>query len=159
MKTPITQEPNRLGVLGGDLQGFPNGRRLADDVVDIEILALEGQLRGADTSALKGGDAVNQNDVRFRDHFPYVATANNVGVNVTRDGGPDKDGDKEDKDRDKRGIFDEGGFFALGGGSGGINFPSTPALTGAAALTLLATGVWMLRRRPDVVLVRGGAHH
>ena len=36
------EEASRLGVIGGDIQGFPNGRRLADDVVDIEILALEG---------------------------------------------------------------------------------------------------------------------
>jgi len=32
-----TENPSRLGVLGGDLAGFPNGRRLADDVTDIEI--------------------------------------------------------------------------------------------------------------------------
>ena len=31
---------NRLGVLGGDLAGFPNGRRLEDDVTDIELRAL-----------------------------------------------------------------------------------------------------------------------
>ena len=30
---------NRLGVLGGDLAGFPNGRRLEDDVTDIELRA------------------------------------------------------------------------------------------------------------------------
>ncbi|MGH3870422.1 MAG: DUF4331 domain-containing protein [Pseudonocardiaceae bacterium] len=158
MKTPVTAEPNRLGVLGGDLQGFPNGRRLADDVVDISILAVEGELRKADTSALKAGDAVNENDVRFRDHFPYVATANNVGVNVTRDGGHDKehsgpDKDK-DKDKDKGGLNPFGeGVFPFFGGSGGIDFPSTPAVTGVAALTLLASGVWMLRRRPQAVAV------
>ncbi|MGI9064329.1 MAG: DUF4331 domain-containing protein [Pseudonocardiaceae bacterium] len=141
LTTPVTAEPNRLGVLGGDLQGFPNGRRLTDDVVDIEILALEGALRGADTSALAAGDAVNQNDVPFRDTFPYVATANNVGVNVTlREEGLDK-----------------GGVIPPVGGPGGISFPSTPVTTGVAALALLATGVWMLRRRPEVVSVRGTA--
>jgi len=31
-------------VLGGDLAGFPNGRRLADDVTDIELRALAGVL-------------------------------------------------------------------------------------------------------------------
>ena len=39
---PPTHEPNRLGLLGGDLAGFPNGRRLADDVVTIELRAVAG---------------------------------------------------------------------------------------------------------------------
>src|SRR5205823_3850082 len=34
MAVAPTVKPNRLGVLGGDLAGFPNGRRLKDDVVD-----------------------------------------------------------------------------------------------------------------------------
>src|SRR6266567_3722715 len=33
---------NILGVLGGDLAGFPNGRRIVDDVVTIELRALAG---------------------------------------------------------------------------------------------------------------------
>jgi hypothetical protein len=37
---------NDLGVLGGDLAGFPNGRRPFDDVADIELRALEGALCG-----------------------------------------------------------------------------------------------------------------
>ena len=42
MATPPSDSPNRLGVLRGDNAGFPNGRRLADDVVDIELQALAG---------------------------------------------------------------------------------------------------------------------
>jgi hypothetical protein len=38
---------NDLGVLGGDLAGFPNGRRPYDDVVDITLRAAEGALCGA----------------------------------------------------------------------------------------------------------------
>jgi hypothetical protein len=34
--------PNPLGVLGGDVAGFPNGRRLTDDVVDIALRAMAG---------------------------------------------------------------------------------------------------------------------
>ena len=34
--------PNRLGLLAGQNDGFPNGRRLGDDVVDIELRALAG---------------------------------------------------------------------------------------------------------------------
>ena len=46
MSTPVTAEPNRLGVIGGDTQGFPNGRRLGDDVIDIALQVVEGELVG-----------------------------------------------------------------------------------------------------------------
>lgn len=39
---PPSQNPNDLGVVGGDLAGFPNGRRLRDDVVTIELRAIAG---------------------------------------------------------------------------------------------------------------------
>ena len=66
--------PNRLGVLAKDTAGFPNGRRLTDDVVDIELQALEGAVRtGKLVPALAAGDGVNTNDVAFGDTFPYVA--------------------------------------------------------------------------------------
>jgi hypothetical protein len=42
MAVPPTSSPNRFGVLGGDLAGFPNGRRVADDVVAIELRAIAG---------------------------------------------------------------------------------------------------------------------
>src|SRR4029077_10625420 len=34
---PPSATENRFGVLAGDTGGFPNGRRLADDVTDIEL--------------------------------------------------------------------------------------------------------------------------
>jgi hypothetical protein len=77
-----TASPNRLGVLAGDNAGFPNGRRLGDDVVDIELQALEGAVTvdatGAPTGVnlvqpLAAGDGVNVNDVAFGGSFPYVA--------------------------------------------------------------------------------------
>jgi hypothetical protein len=39
---PTTSKPSRYGLLGGDLAGFPNGRRVADDVVSIELRAFAG---------------------------------------------------------------------------------------------------------------------
>ncbi len=67
-------EPSRLGVLGKDTAGFPNGRRLADDVVDIELQALEGAVRtGKIVEPLAAGDRVNTNDKAFGSSFPYVA--------------------------------------------------------------------------------------
>jgi hypothetical protein len=74
--------PNRLGVLAGDLQGFPNGRRLTDDVVDIELQALEGAAQtGKLVDALAKGDAVNANDNPFASSFPYLALPNVGAVN------------------------------------------------------------------------------
>jgi hypothetical protein len=42
MAVPPSSAPSNLGVVGGDLAGFPNGRRLADDVVNIELKAIAG---------------------------------------------------------------------------------------------------------------------
>jgi Domain of unknown function (DUF4331) len=39
---PPTKEPNPFGLLGGDLAGFPNGRRIEDDVVSISLRAIAG---------------------------------------------------------------------------------------------------------------------
>jgi hypothetical protein len=75
-------KPDRLGVLGGDLQGFPNGRRLTDDVVDVELQALEGAAQtGKLVGALAAGDGVNANDQPFGKSFPYVALPNEGAVN------------------------------------------------------------------------------
>ncbi len=70
---PVTPaaKASRMGVLGGDNAGFPNGRRLSDDVVDIEEQAVAGFLEGKKVPL---GDGVNSNDRNFMTHFPYVAT-------------------------------------------------------------------------------------
>jgi len=68
--TPPSATPNRFGVLAGDTQGFPNGRRLSDDVTDIALRVVGGFLKG---NKLPLGDGVDSNDVAFRDTFPYVA--------------------------------------------------------------------------------------
>ena len=70
MTTPVTEDPNRLGVIGGDNQGYPNGRRLADDVIDITLQVAEGELVGSPNDL---GDGVNTNDAAFSDTFPYLA--------------------------------------------------------------------------------------
>ena len=61
---------NRLGVLGGDLAGYPNGRRLEDDVIDISERAVGGVLIG---HSLPLGDGVDANDVPYLTSFPYQA--------------------------------------------------------------------------------------
>jgi hypothetical protein len=60
---------NRFGVIAGDNAGFPNGRRLGDDVVDIEERVIGGFLIG---NKLPLGDGTDQNDVAFPSAFPYV---------------------------------------------------------------------------------------
>jgi hypothetical protein len=68
-----SSNPNRLGVIGGDNAGYPNGRRLADDIIDIDLRVVEGVLTGAKGQAASLGDGVDANDVPFGTSFPYVA--------------------------------------------------------------------------------------
>jgi uncharacterized protein DUF4331 len=78
-------DPNPLGALAGDFQGFPNGRRLADDVTDIEVRALACGY-GPILAAALGlcdlspnnvlGDGVDANENTFLSSFPYVAAPN-----------------------------------------------------------------------------------
>ena len=75
--------PDRLAVLDADLCGYPNGRRLGDDVIDIDLRVF-AQGYGPFLSAAFGlpnkspnnqlGDGVDSNDVSFSNAFPYVAT-------------------------------------------------------------------------------------
>ncbi|MGW2784574.1 DUF4331 domain-containing protein [Streptomyces populi] len=65
-----TMHPKRLGVLDGDNAGFPNGRRLGDDVIDAALQVVEGELVGSKNDL---GDAVDKNDKGFEKYFPYVA--------------------------------------------------------------------------------------
>jgi hypothetical protein len=89
MAIPPSAEPKRLGVLEGDFAGFPNGRRLTDDVVDIELRAFACSY-GAVASLVEDlgqcggnahrepnnlvGDGVDANERSFSPAFPYVAT-------------------------------------------------------------------------------------
>ena len=77
MAIPPTSSPNRLGVLGGDLAGFPNGRRVGDDVLDIVLQAAAGAtpltpayLRSPNNQL---GDGVDKNDLPYLTVFPYLA--------------------------------------------------------------------------------------
>lgn len=62
--------PNRLGVFGGDTAGYPNGRRLEDDVIDISERAVAGKLKMNPNADLLG-DGVDANDVLSLGAFPY----------------------------------------------------------------------------------------
>jgi len=69
--TPPAKQ-NDLGVLGGDLAGFPNGRRPYDDVVDITLRVAEGALCGAIGTC--GSDTKDPNN-----GAPYTDGARSAG--------------------------------------------------------------------------------
>ena len=76
---------SRLGVIAGDLGGYPNGRRVGDDVVDITLrvgagILLPGNSCAGGTVSCNTapnnvlGDGVTQNDRPYRTTFPYLAS-------------------------------------------------------------------------------------
>lgn len=80
--TPL-DNVSRLGLIAGDAAGFPNGRRLMDDVVDIVLRVGVGGVLTTDANgnSLNDfpnnslGDGVNVNDAPYRTAFPYLADA------------------------------------------------------------------------------------
>lgn len=83
MAIPPAAQPKRLAALDGDLAGFPNGRRLTDDVVDIEVRAVAcgygpilNQLLGLCNLSPNNtlGDGVDANDKPLLKSFPYLST-------------------------------------------------------------------------------------
>ncbi len=82
LSVPVTKRPSRLGVLGGDNQGWPNGRRLGDDVVDIAEQAVAGFLKG---TKLALGDGVDADDRQQLPSFPYLADPQSGFANTKGD--------------------------------------------------------------------------
>lgn len=88
--TPMASR-KRLGFIAGDSAGFPNGRRVTDDVVDIALRAVAGIFCSTCTTNGQAfdptkipllGDGINVNDIPTQETFPYVAFAHN-GVTST----------------------------------------------------------------------------
>jgi hypothetical protein len=86
---PTTSNPSNLGLLGKDVAGFPNGRRVFDDVVTIELQALAGATLALvdktfvpDAAATKVTDGLTSNatdvtasgTVTYLPNFPYLGT-------------------------------------------------------------------------------------
>ncbi|MBI2528233.1 MAG: DUF4331 domain-containing protein [Candidatus Rokubacteria bacterium] len=78
---PGSPVASRLGLLGGDPAGFPNGRRVFDDVTDITLRLVVGGVLAAPFPGFdpniggRLGDGVNVNDAPYRTDFPYLADA------------------------------------------------------------------------------------
>ena len=78
---PPAKTPNPLGVVGGDLAGFPNGRRVTDDVTNIELKALAGATIPLVNKSFVPDAAVGDVEqgitplaTRTQATFPYAAT-------------------------------------------------------------------------------------
>jgi hypothetical protein len=76
---PPTRRPNRLGLVAGDPAGFPNGRRLVDDVVTIELRAIAGltiplvdPTFTPDGAASAVTDGTRDTNAPISDSFPYL---------------------------------------------------------------------------------------
>jgi hypothetical protein len=83
--------PKRLGFLAGDANGFPDGRRLTDDVIAIASRAVAGILVSASKYGTAIGDGVNTPAVSPSTAFPFV-TAAYSGRNSSHNAGPGQPG-------------------------------------------------------------------
>jgi hypothetical protein len=80
MAIPPASKPKALGLIGGDAAGFPNGRRVFDDVVTVELRAIAGatyplvdKTYKPDAAAALVTDGLSSDSTRYQRHFPYLA--------------------------------------------------------------------------------------
>jgi hypothetical protein len=151
-----TDQPNRLGVLAQDFQGFPNGRRLTDDVVDIELQAVEGAAQsGKLVDALAKGDGVDSDDAQVSNDFPYVALPSNTAVNGGTAAAP-----AANAPTDAPGADPSTTPAAFSTGQQMIGTSTAVAIAASAvsvALAVLLLIGWRQRRKVAVVSGRGGS--
>jgi uncharacterized protein DUF4331 len=78
---PPAKKENAFGVIGGDVAGFPNGRRIADDVVSISLRAIAGATvplvdekfkPDAAATAVEQGLSIKDVSAKPLEHFPYL---------------------------------------------------------------------------------------
>ena len=86
---PPSKDPKATGLVGGDAAGFPNGRRVFDDVVSIELRAIAGATYPLvnpsykpDAAASLITDGLGPNNSRYLNTFPYLAGPQS-GYNTT----------------------------------------------------------------------------
>lgn len=148
MSIAPTAQPKRLGVLDGDTQGFPNGRRLSDDVIDIGLQVLMGELVG---SANDLGDGVNASTQPLLPNFPYVALPTSGSSLAPRGVSPANlpAAAAPVNPAAPGGSTTPRGAVATGaGGTAGGSFPVLPA---ALALAGMVMGGWGLAQRRRTV--------
>ena len=135
MSIAPTAEPNRMGVIGGDKAGFPNGRRLGDDVVDIALQVMMGELKDSPNDL---GDAVDVNDVESAAAFPYVGLPHSG----SKDGGT-----TEVQNASTSRSAPAGGVAAGGGGArGDQSLPIVPLAAGVISIALAGVALGSRRK-------------
>jgi Domain of unknown function (DUF4331) len=79
MAIPPASKPNAAGLVGGDAAGYPNGRRVFDDVFTIEVRAIAGvtiplvdKSFTPDGAASKVSDNLTPSSDRYMAAFPYL---------------------------------------------------------------------------------------
>ena len=83
MAIPPSASPNNLGLLGNDAAGYPNGRRVMDDVVTIELRAIAGvtyalvdKTYTPDAAATKVTQGITKPNTPPLASFPFLGTPN-----------------------------------------------------------------------------------
>jgi hypothetical protein len=78
---PPAKTPNPLGLVAGDAAGFPNGRRVFDDVVTVELRAVAGltiplvdKTFTPDDAAGAIKDGTSNTNSAYLKSFPYLGT-------------------------------------------------------------------------------------
>ncbi|MDQ6851092.1 MAG: DUF4331 domain-containing protein [Actinomycetota bacterium] len=78
---PTASNPSPLGLLGNDLAGFPNGRRVFDDITSVELRAIAGatyplvnKSYTPDGAAALLTDGLDPNSTSYVRNFPYLGT-------------------------------------------------------------------------------------
>ena len=81
MAVPPASKPNPLGLIGGDLAGFPNGRRVFDDITSVELRAVAGATYPLvnknytpDAAAALLTDGLTAANTTYLPQFPYLGT-------------------------------------------------------------------------------------
>ncbi|MFF0792494.1 DUF4331 domain-containing protein [Streptomyces spiralis] len=133
-----SMHPKRLGVLDGDNAGFPNGRRLTDDVIDASLQVVEGELVGSKNDL---GDAVDANDKKFEKSFPYVAEPTSGSRGPLAKG---TTGGADVRSQIGDALKPAG---SSSGGSGDTVLIAGSAASGAAGILLVGTALAWWRRR------------
>ncbi len=139
---PPAKTPNKLGLVGNDAAGFPNGRRVSDDVVAIELRAVAGALiplvdpsYTPDKAASLLTDGTTNTNGIYPSTFPYIANPNN-GYTY-RPGTPSP--------VTQVSVMPSGGVATGGGSTSGMQDTGLAAVGGAALVG--AGGLLALRTR------------
>ncbi|MER6354429.1 DUF4331 domain-containing protein [Streptomyces sp. NPDC001634] len=128
-----SMHPKRLGVLDGDNAGFPNGRRLTDDVIDEALQVMEGFLVGQKTGL---SDKVDAADGKFGNSFPYLAEPNSGSHGALAKG----------TGNDVRSQLADG-LMPTGSSGSDTTLIASSAAAGVAGVLLIGTAVMWWRRR------------